>query len=118
MAGQAVAEQGAAQAGIPCEVQDGCAIFRPVGVFDARAAGALGRTLEQVAEPQQVVIDFSRVQLFVDVAVAVLTAGLRGRRVELRGLGRHQESVFRCFGVPIARTPPPPWYRPEEPLAF
>jgi hypothetical protein len=65
-----------------------------------------------------VVVDFSRVRQFVDVAVAVLSGGLKSRSVELRGLGRHQESVFRYFDIPVQRDPERPYYQAEEALAL
>jgi len=50
--------------------------------------------------------------------VAVLSGGLKSRSVELRGLGRHQESVFRYFDIPVARDPDHRYYQPEEALAL
>ena len=86
------------------------------GTFDANAAAALCRTLGTIG-PEPVEIDFSRVRHFVDFAVAVLTAGLQGRAVELRGLSRHQEAVFRYFGISVG--PRRPQYgRAEEFLAL
>ncbi|HVE87275.1 MAG TPA: STAS domain-containing protein [Myxococcales bacterium] len=93
------------------------ATFRLTGTFDARAAVRLRKLLEEADAPR-LVIDFSRVRQFVDVAVAVLSGGLKSRSVELRGLGRHQESVFRYFDIPVARDPDHRYYQPEEALAL
>lgn len=95
----------------------GAVTFRLAGTFDARAAVKLRQMLESV-DGGRVVVDFSRVRHFVDVAVAVLSGGLKTRSVELRGLGRHQESVFRYFDIPVHREPERPYYQPEEVLAL
>jgi hypothetical protein len=50
------------------------------------------------------VVDFSRVRTFVDLAVDALTLALQGRKVELTGLGRHQQRMFRYFGLSPAET--------------
>jgi anti-anti-sigma regulatory factor len=87
------------------------------GTFDASAAAALCQTLA-AAGTEPVAIDFSRVRHFVDFAVAVLTSGLQGRQVELRGLSRHQEAVFRYFGVPVVGRGSSQYGRAEEVLAL
>jgi len=99
------------------EEHGGAVTFRLAGTFDARAAVKLRQMLETV-ESARVVVDFSRVRQFVDVAVAVLSGGLKSRSVELRGLGRHQQSVFRYFDIPVEREPERPYYQPEEVLAL
>jgi len=98
------------------EEHGGAVTFRLAGTFDARAAVRLRQMLEAV--DGRVVVDFSRVRTFVDVAVAVLSGGLKSRSVELRGLGRHQESVFRYFDIPVERGPGHLYYQPEEVLAL
>ena len=99
------------------EEDGGVVTFRLAGTFDARAAVKLRQMLETVDGPR-VVVDFSRGRQFVDVAVAVLSGGLRSRSVELRGLGRHQQSVFRYFDIPVEREPERPYYQAEEALAL
>jgi anti-anti-sigma regulatory factor len=99
------------------EEHDNTVTFRLTGTFDARAAVKLRHQLESV-EGARLVVDFSRVRQFVDVAVAVLSGGLKSRSVELRGLGRHQQSVFRYFDIPVEREPERPYYQPEEVLAL
>jgi hypothetical protein len=87
------------------------------GTFDARAAEALCKTLGTLGT-EPVAIDFSRVRHFVDFAVAVLTSGLQGRTVELRGLSRHQEAVFRYLGIEVAARENRRYGRAEEVLAL
>ncbi|HZN92976.1 MAG TPA: STAS domain-containing protein [Myxococcales bacterium] len=99
------------------EEHGGTVSFLLTGTFDARAAVRLRHMLEGV-DGACVVVDFSRVRQFVDVAVAVLSGGLKSRSVELRGLGRHQESVFRYFDIKVGRDPDRPYYQPEEILAL
>jgi len=99
------------------EVHGNTITFRLTGTFDARAAVRLRHMLESV-DGARVVVDFSRVRQFVDVAVAVLSGGLKSRSVELRGLGRHQESVFRYFDIKVGREPARPYYQSEEYLAL
>ena len=99
------------------EERGGTVTFLLTGTFDARAAVRLRQMLENV-DGACVVVDFSRVRFFVDVAVAVLSGGLKSRSVELRGLGRHQESVFRYFDIKVGREPDRPFYQAEETLAL
>lgn len=101
----------------------GCSVVREVrgcsahytldGRFDGACAWELASRLSR--EPLgELVLDFSRVGDFVDYAIAVVAnglAGLEGKRVQLRGLRKHQERVFKYFGVdsqelarPRART--------------
>lgn len=98
------------------EEQDGTVTFRLHGTFDARAAVHLRQMLEQV-DGSPVVIDFSHIRQFIDVAVGVLSGGLKSRSVELRGLGRHQESVFRYFDIDTGREARRPFYQAEEAAA-
>jgi hypothetical protein len=39
------------------------------------------------------------VRTFVDLSIDALTLALRGRAVRLTGLGRHQQRMFRYFGL-------------------
>ncbi len=68
------------------------------GVFDGGTALELRRYIEAL-ESQSISLDFSGVRTYVDLAVAILTGGFRDREVELCGLPRHQERMFRYFGV-------------------
>jgi hypothetical protein len=49
--------------------------------------------------PRPLTVDFSRVRTFVDLSIDALTLALRGRAVRLTGLGRHQQRMFRYFGL-------------------
>ena len=92
----------------------GCSVVREVrgctahytmsGRFDGACAWDLGMKLgrETLGE---VVLDFSRVGDFVDYAIAIVAnglLGLSGKQVQLRGLRKHQERVFKYFGVDAA----------------
>ena len=85
------------------------------GTFDAKTASLLRQEIEALAS-REVVLDFSRVRKFVDSAVAVLTGGLDCHLLRLRGLGRHEECMFRYFGLAQAATPERAYYTPEEVL--
>jgi hypothetical protein len=68
------------------------------GVFDGTTALELRSCIERMPNVP-LILDFSRVQTFVDLAVAVLADSLMDREVVLHGLPRHQERMFRYFGV-------------------
>jgi len=78
------------------EDRSGQAILRLEGRFDASAAELLRRIVEQ--SPGRILLDFSRVRDFRDVAVPALTRGLEARQVRLVGLPKHQERLFGYFG--------------------
>jgi anti-anti-sigma regulatory factor len=92
-------------------------VLRLHGEFDRASAWALRERLEREAA-SDVVVDFSLVRSFSDLAVAVLAHGvqLTRSRVVLRGLRQHQLRIFRYCGVEVgdgrepftAATPPPP----------
>ena len=100
----------------------GCTMIRTVegttahyalaGRFEGACAWELASRLERELLPE-VVLDFSRVDEFLDYAIAVISGVLLHdeRRLELRGLRQHQVSIFRCFGVEpgalAARSPHP-----------
>src|SRR4051794_29135451 len=95
------------------ETDEGRVTLHLDGTFDGRTAAELRASLLALGE-RDVVLDFSRVRTFVDVAIGVLTRGMEYRNVEIRGLGGHPERMFRYFGL---GTPPPleqVYYRPEE----
>lgn len=68
------------------------------GHFDAQSALVLAAALDGLS-PQRVRLDFSRVRSFSDAGVAVATRALGVHRVQLTGLDRHRERLFRYFGV-------------------
>ncbi|MHB8876139.1 MAG: STAS domain-containing protein [Myxococcaceae bacterium] len=74
------------------------------GTFDREAATQLRTRLEALGQAN-VIIDFSRVRTFRDVAIGVLAGGLQVPSLRLRGLDTHQERVFRYLG--IGALPPP-----------
>lgn len=75
------------------------------GIFDGRAALDLRESIEQLAD-HEVVIDFSRVRQFFDLAVPIFTRGLSHPSLQLRGLMQHPERVFRAFGLRVEAAPP------------
>jgi anti-anti-sigma regulatory factor len=96
------------------EVNGSTAFFRICGKFDGACAWELAGRLEREAL-QEVVVDFSQVSEFVDYGIAVITSALISsspRQVQLQGLRRHQERLFKYFGVdpalPPGRRPPAP----------
>ncbi len=92
-------------------------ILRLQGRFDGPAAYLLSSLLSDIAPTQQVVVDFSRVIEFQDLAVGVLTRALTDRSCHLQGLRTHQERMFQYFGVTTdghdrsMRPPKPPSLR-------
>jgi len=78
------------------EDSPGQTILRLEGRFDTSAAKLLRRIVGQL--PEKILLDFSRVRDFRDVAVPALTRGLEGRQVRLVGLPKHQERMFGYFG--------------------
>jgi anti-anti-sigma regulatory factor len=97
-------------------------VLRLRGQFDRASAWALRERLETEAAPE-LVVDFSLVRDFSDLAVAVLAHGvqLTHARIVLRGLRQHQLRIFRYCGVDVAdgrealATPtPPPAHAPAS----
>jgi STAS domain len=82
-------------------------VIRVDGTFDGRAANRLAGWLGEVPEGNPLVVDFSGVREFEDLALAALARGLAGRSGTLAvgGLTRHQERVLRYFGVELAHQP-------------
>ena len=74
----------------------GQTILHLEGRFDGTTAQMLRRAMEQL--PAGILLDFSRVSDFRDVAVPTLTRGLEGRHIRLIGLPQHHERLFRYFG--------------------
>ncbi len=74
-------------------------ILRLQGRFDGPAAYLLNSLLTDIEPTQPVVVDFSHVAEFQDLAVGVLTRALTDRTFHLQGLRTHQERMFQYFGV-------------------
>ncbi|MGC3999639.1 MAG: STAS domain-containing protein [Anaeromyxobacter sp.] len=75
-------------------------VVRIDGTFDAPAAARLSAWLGELPEATPLVIDFTRVRQLLDVGVAVVAPRLVARRaIQLVGLGRHQERLFRYLGL-------------------
>lgn len=83
---------------VHCTDNAGVVTVHLEGTFDARAAAELRALLDQ-HRGETVVIDFSRVRQFMDLAVPILTRGLEHPGLRFRGLGQHHERVFRYFGI-------------------
>jgi len=83
---------------IGIEEREGQVLVRLSGTLDGRAARTVAETLGRLPL-RPLVVDFSRVRTFVDLAIDALTLALRGRTFRLTGLGRHQQRMFRYFGV-------------------
>ena len=86
--------------------------FQLEGTFDGAAARRLRQSLEGVSAQEEVVLDFTQVKLFLDLSISVLTRGLEAKNIRLRGLGTHQERMFRYFGM-VAPAPERAYYMPE-----
>jgi anti-anti-sigma regulatory factor len=91
--------------------------LRLEGTLDGATASAVLEALLAESVGQEVVLDFSRVGDFRDLAVAVLSRGLERRKVRLRGLDVHHERMFRYFGLTSTATPERAYYTPEELMA-
>lgn len=102
------------------EVNGSTAFFRISGKFDGNSAWELASRLEREAL-HEVVVDFSQVNEFVDYGIAVIASALISsspRQIQLQGLRRHQERLFKYFGVDPALAPgrrPPAPRLPEDP---
>jgi anti-anti-sigma regulatory factor len=77
-------------------------VFRITGSFERASAWALRSRMERESAAE-VLLDFTEVRDFSDLAVAVLAHGLTGaaRRVSFRGLRPHQLRIFRYCGVAV-----------------
>jgi hypothetical protein len=90
----------------------GAEIFHLAGTFNAEAAVKLRESLLAYGD-RPVVLDFSRVGHFLDLAVPILVHGIWHNSWELRGLARHHARVFRCFGVRVHHDEVVPYWQPE-----
>lgn len=90
---------------IQLEAQASQVRVRLEGTFDASAAVALRKSLDAL-ELHRVVLDFSHVRGFVDLAVGVLARELSGRtlEVELLGLPEHHERLFQYLGFGVGKA--------------
>ncbi|MGQ0504627.1 MAG: STAS domain-containing protein [Myxococcaceae bacterium] len=83
-----------------------------VGNFNRdSAAEVLSRM--PTTDDRTVVLDFSRVREFPDLAVPELSRHLGSRKVLLHGLARHQARMFGYFGLGDGRAEGV-YYTPEE----
>src|SRR5438874_13661206 len=76
------------------------------GRFDRDAASALRRSLDALGSDADVVIDFSRVTDFRDLAIDALVRGLQAHSIHVRGLASHQERMFGYFGIRASSRAP------------
>ena len=97
------------------EERAGCLTLRLTGTLDGQTACLLRTSLEALGT-QEVEVDFTHLREFRDSAVGVITHGLVDRKVRMRGLDRHQQRMFRYFGVSLGE-PSRAYYMPEEVLA-
>lgn len=82
----------------------GSVTLRLRGAIDASAAATLRAELDRLGG-SDVVVDFTRVGEFQDLAVPILSRGLSTHSSRLVGLGHHHERLFRYFGVGLAPLP-------------
>ncbi len=77
-------------------------LFRLTGILDRGVAWALREKIER-EDAAEVVLDFTRVRDFSDLAAAVLAHGVTtsSRRVLLRGLQQPHLRIFRTCGVAV-----------------
>jgi hypothetical protein len=96
------------------EVNGSTAFYRIAGKFDGACAWELSGRLQQEVLAE-IVVDFARVNEFVDYGIAVIASALSSsahKRIQLSGLRHHQERLFKYFGVdpenPARRRPATP----------
>lgn len=94
-----------AQHRISCVLHEDTATFEVEGTFDGAAAEALRQSLE-ASGARHIVIDFSRVSTFQNLAMGVLARGRSPAELALRGLGVQQERLCRYLGF-SSHTPLP-----------
>ena len=82
----------------------GAVVIHLEGSFDRDAASALRRSLDALGGEADVVLDFSRVTAFRDLAIDALVRGLAAHSIHVRGLARHQERMFGYFGIDPVRA--------------
>ncbi len=95
-------------------------VFRLAGFFDRSMAWSLREEIAAEKSSLEILLDFSLVRDFSDLAVAILAHGLTriARRVAFRGLRQHQVRILRYCGVavdePAARLDPAAGGGPTE----
>jgi len=94
----------------------GAVTLRLEGALDALAAASLRTTMDQLAG-RQIVLDFTRVDEFQDLAVPILSGGLGQSPLRLIGLGQHHARLFRYFGIGLNAPAAMPFGRAEPALA-
>ena len=96
------------------EQNEARAVYQLRGAFDRDMAWALRNRIESEEVPD-LLIDFSLVRDFSDLAVAVLAHGLAaaGRQASFRGLRQHQVRILRYCGIPIDESGPQADARPS-----
>lgn len=106
-------------AGLSVQLEErGAAVtVRLEGSFDAAAAVDLRKVIE-VLGSKKVVLDFSGVRTFVDLAIGVLSRELEGQEIklELLGLPGHHARLFHYMGLGSGPVPSrrAAYYQPEE----
>ncbi|ATB32999.1 STAS domain-containing protein [Melittangium boletus] len=100
------------------EERAGCLTLRLTGTLDGQTARLLRSSLDALGS-REVVVDFTHLREFRDSAVGVLTHGLVEHKVRMRGLDRHQQRMFRYFGLSLGESTSSSraYYTPEEVLA-
>ena len=81
---------------------DGEILIAIDGAFDAFAAWQIRSRLMDLPHDASLVLDFSAVDEFLDLGLAVMAHGLATSQlahVEMRGLHESQHRLFRYFGV-------------------
>lgn len=76
-------------------------IIRLEGTFDLPSARLLENSLKRMTGGERVRVDFTRVRVFNDFAVAVLAQALKSHAAgaTVEGLRLHQVRLLRYFGV-------------------
>jgi anti-anti-sigma regulatory factor len=93
-----------AEARITREQHDGSITLRVAGNFDRPTAEELCQSLKGL-DSSEVVIDFSQVKMFSDVAIDVLARDWGKQTLHTRGLAAHQERMFRYLGIDLELRP-------------
>ena len=93
-------------------------VLRLSGTFDRPAAWTLRERIERETAPE-ILLDFSLIRDFSDLAVAVLAHGLQAspRKVLFRGVRQHQLRIFRYCGVALEEVTARDAVAPAQPVA-
>ena len=93
----------------------GDVVLRLSGTLDVAAAQVLRGVLSEIDRASHVVVDFSQVREFHDLALGSLARTLSQRPIQLRGLRTHQARMLEYLGVPAGESKRN-YYTPEEQL--